>query len=90
MTQLGLSREGQAKLANKRAIMSAARRLKLAADRVSDDAAAIVRSVECGAWDSAAKISARLPHLIGYLERVRAALNQTIREINKVGANIDG
>ena len=71
-------------------LMPAARRLKRAADAISDAAAAIVRSVECGAWDSAARISARLPHLIGDLERARAALNQTIREINKVGADIDG
>ena len=93
MTQLGLSREEQAefaKLADGRTIMSTARRIKQAADAISDDAAAIVRSAECGAWDSAAKLSARLPYLTGNLERARAGLAMAIMEINQRGADVDG
>ena len=59
---------------------SAAYRLESAAHAIKADAGAIVRCVECGAWDGAERIAAKLPHLTNHIERARADLANALKQ----------
>ena len=59
---------------------SAARRLESAAHAIKSDAGAIVRCVECGAWDGAERIASKLSPLTNDFERALSDLANALKQ----------
>ena len=59
---------------------SAAYRLESAAHAIKADAGAIVRCVECGAWDRAERTATRLGRMVKDLERALSDLANALKQ----------
>ena len=59
---------------------AAARRLESAAHAIKADAGAIVRCVECGAWDGAERIAAKLGRQVNDFESALSDLANALKQ----------
>ena len=59
---------------------SAAYRLESAAHAIKSDAGAIVRCVECGAWDGAERIAAKLGRQVNDFESALSDLANALKQ----------